>query len=406
MTHRLLPDDQPTSHPRRFVPRHCPWPDCPDHSLTGDRVYRSVHDGSYSRRAAPHRIPRFCCKACGRTFSSQTFSPTYFMKRPELLVPLAAMLTNGSCDRHARRAVAARPPGAGTPTYACAASTVSRLIPRLGREAALFLSELGARCTISEPLVLDDFETFAVTQIHPVAVPTVVGQRSSFVYGLGQAPHRRGGPLTPSQRAAEDALRRAGRLPRPWSRARAWKRIVDEVLDRAPEDRILHLASDDDCAIARAIRRHPRAASIRHRRYPKPERGPKGSPPSAAARTRDRALREVDQLHRWFRHSLAHDRRETIAFSRSVNALLSRKILFAVGRNVVQPRRERRPAGGTPAMQLGLLDRPLSWKEIFERRRFPRRVAPLPSDWLAAYRETILTLGSRPSSRRFPRFAA
>ena len=400
------PDQRPTSEPLSFRPEHCPYPECPDHLVT-DRSYRSVRCGFYSRLAEPHTIPRRRCRTCRRTFSSQTFSPTYFLKRPENLLPVARQLVNAGCDRHVRRTMRSNPRYAPKPNAGAAGSTVTRLIPRLAREAALFLAELeeiaAARPSAREPVALDDFETFAVTQLHQVSVPTVVGRETSYIYQIDQAPHRRGGKLTPAQRTAERKLLRAGRLPSPDARRKAWRRVIDALLETTPPGRTLDCVSDGDKTLGAVLAEAgPR---VRHRAFPNPQRGPKGSPRSQEARVRDRAMREVDHLHRWLRHSIAHDRRETIAFARDVNALLGRRLMFAVARNAIQARRERDPDSGTPAMARGILDRPLSWDEILERRRFPRRIRALPPGWATCYSEEIPTLGKKPSRRRFPSFA-
>ena len=181
-------------------------------------------------------------------------------------------------------------------------------------------------------------------------------------------------------------------------------RVVDHLRAIRAGQKTIEIQSDGSTTIARCFERaaHGPAPRIVHRSIPNPKRGPKGSPSSPEARFRDSVMHEVDRLHTWFRHSMAHDRRETIAFSRSVNALLSRKLIYALNRNVVQPHVERRRHEGTPAMILGVLPRPVSWEEILEKRRFLRHCPPLPKGWADAYFEKLKTLGARPSRRRIP----
>ncbi len=405
MVSELAPDQRPTSAPDRFRPAHCPNPACTAHLATPG-TYRHhieyIKDGGYRRKAPPFRIERFACKLCGVTYSTQTFSPTYYMKRPEILVPAARLLTNGEADRHVRRSLAPNPRYAPRPNAGCAGSTVTRLVPRLAREAMLFLNELESGSSIDEPLAVDDFVTFAHVQLNQVSLPTVIGRATSYVYHIDQAPHRRGGKLTGAQRAAERTLVRQRRFPRD-ARRRAWRRVIETLLDRTGPDATLSCVSDGDPIITEVLA--SAASRVRHTAHPNPVRGPKGSARSKDVLIRDRAMFEVDHFHRWMRHSQAHDRRETIAFAQSVNALLGRRILFAVARNAIQARRERKDDGPTPAMLRGLIDRALSWDEILERRRFPRRTAALHPGWDACYAETIPTLGRKPSKRRFPLFA-
>jgi len=84
----------------------------------------------------------------------------------------------------------------------------------------------------------------------------------------------------------------------------------------------------------------------------------------------------VDLLHALLRHSLAHHRRETIAFGRRLNALLERLFLAAVWRNFVKKRSERRPVPVSPAMQVGLARELWTWRRVFSRRLFPGRHPP------------------------------
>lgn len=106
---------------------------------------------------------------------------------------------------------------------------------------------------------------------------------------------------------------------------------------------------------------------------------------SAAARARDEAMFPVDLLHGIWRHTAAHHRRETIAFSRRLAGLMERAALVMVWRNFRKLRSERNPEPITPAMTVGLADRPCSWATILARRLFPGRI-PLPQDWDRTYR--------------------
>jgi hypothetical protein len=98
------------------------------------------------------------------------------------------------------------------------------------------------------------------------------------------------------------------------------------------------------------------------------------------------------------RHSCAHHRRETIAFSRRLNALLERAFLLVVWRNFVKARSERRRGEPTPAMQLGLTDERWSWKRLLARCLFPSRIR-LPAEWLRIYRREWEVAADPPFTR-------
>jgi hypothetical protein len=219
-----------------------------------------------------------------------------------------------------------------------------------------------------EPIVFDHFETFEFSQDLPFGIATAVGQRSWFVYGIDPAPHARSGRRTASQ---QQRVESRPMRPRHGGYAGSTKRTIDRLLQLKQED--LHLVTDDHESYRRTIRRHPQSDRIRHEIHPNPKRGPKGSPRSQKTIRRDRAMFACDLLHGLARHSMAAHRRETIAFGRRLNALVLRFYGFAVWRNFVKRRSERRGDDITPAMQLGLTDRRWSWRQLFAWRLFPKR---------------------------------
>ena len=346
----------PVQRLQRFRPPFCPRRECPDHRRT-QPGYRAHAHGSYTRRRGA-AVPRFRCPTCGRTFSRQTFSPTYYLKRPELLVPVAAGLVAGSAHRQIARLLS------------CAPSTVTRLSYRAGRHFLLVMSAALEALTDKplEPIVFDHFETFEFTQDLPFGIATAVGQQSWFVYGIDPAPHARSGRRTASQQLRLDS--RPAR-PRRGGYAGSTKRAIDRLLQLTSEG--LHLVTDDHESYRRTIQHHPQRARISHEIHRNPKRGPKGSPRSQKAIRRDRAMFASDLLHGLARHSMAAHRRETISFGRRLNALILRFYGFAIWRNFIKRRSERKAVDMTPAMQLGLTDRRWTWRQLFAWRRFPDR---------------------------------
>ena len=373
-------------HLAEFRPPHCPWRDCPEH-LRVRSGYRYKKDGNFSTRHR-RRVQRFLCKTCGRGFSTQTFSATYYLKRPRLLPHVAAGIVAGSALRQIARSLD------------CGHSTAARMSARLGRHAML----LHARCLdelrgkLREPVVFDHFETFELTQDYPFGIGTAVGARSWFVYGLDPAPHGRSGRRSAAQQ------RRLRSRPRRATRGRhegSTRRVLDLLLNLGA-DAPITVRTDGHPGYDQAVRNHRRFRSIRLERYPNPPRGPRGAPRPREAIERDRALFPVDLLHKILRHTLAHHRRETIAFARRLNAALERMFLAAVWRNLVKKRSERGDPS-TPAMRLGLADRRWSWKRVLSRRLFFERIR-LPAPCEILYRRhwdtPLLSANARHECRR------
>ena len=145
----------------QFMPPHCPRTRCRYHGCASGR--RWIHFGTYTRQCAPRVIPRFRCVDCGVTFSTQTFSTTYYLKRPALQVPLFHRLV--ACSGYRQIAREAR----------CSHGTLAGQAARLGRHALLFLARHRPPGPVGEPLVIDGFESFAYSHYHPLHLHLVMG---------------------------------------------------------------------------------------------------------------------------------------------------------------------------------------------------------------------------------------
>lgn len=360
---------------RRFTPRFCPHRDCTAHQADSRDRFAFKHAGSYAR-ADGRRVPRYHCRSCGRTFSKQTFSVSYFAKRPELIEPVAAALVNGAAHRQTARSLG------------CAPSTVTRLVAKLGRHALLLQVLLLIHLLHhDEETVLDHAEAFEGSQDDPFAVATLVGRDSWFTYGLEGCTHARTGRRSPAQEARRHL--RPHRDPQGGYQGSA-ARLMALKARFGPRDRPVRIVCDDKADYARAARSPGLRGRVRLRVFPNPERGPRGSPRSPTARERDEAMFPNDLLHALVRHSLAHHHRETIAFPRRANAGMERLFLFVVWRNLVKGVSERKPDPTTPAMRLGITGHPWTWARVFARRLFPDRL-PVPDSWSALYRREWTT---------------
>ncbi len=168
------------------MPPHCPRSDCRYHACAPG--WRWVRHGSYRRQCEPQVIGRFRCRHCGHTFSSQSFSPTYWLKRPELLAPVFHRLL--ACSGYRQIAREAR----------CDPTTVMGLAARLGRHSLLYLHTHRPRGPLREPLVIDGFESFAYSQYHPLHLNLGVGTRSHYTYGFTASELRRKGRMSARQK--------------------------------------------------------------------------------------------------------------------------------------------------------------------------------------------------------------
>ena len=82
-----------SSESESFWPPCCPNPDCTQAATAGQRGF--FRHGYYVTKVRGRRVPRFLCRACRRTMSSQTFNVTYRLRRPELDEAILHELAHG-----------------------------------------------------------------------------------------------------------------------------------------------------------------------------------------------------------------------------------------------------------------------------------------------------------------------
>jgi transposase-like protein len=356
-----------------FIPPHCPRSHCRYHRCADG--WRWIRFGHYTRQCEPRSIPRYRCLHCRATFSSQTFSTTYYLKRPDLLQPIAHRLL--ACSGYRQIAREAR----------CAPTSVMGQAARLGRHALLLLHELRPAGPLGEPLVIDGFESFAYSQYHPLHLNHAVGADSHFTYGFTFARLRRKGTMTPAQRRRRAGLEATHGRPDP----KAIEQSVAELIRISAAPQPLTLRSDEHPAYPRAFRQL-REHAIRHERTP-----------SVEARTAHNPLFPVNLLDLLLRHNSANHKRETIAFSKRHQGVVERAAWLLAWRNFGKHFSER-AHDGTPAMRLGLTATPWSVRRLLDGRRFVTRTE-LPASWAEYYRRAIDTPGIRNPRRHALRLA-
>ena len=176
-----------------FRPPFCPNRNCVHHRdlPTGWRWKRA---GFFSHRALPHRIQRFTCLVCRRSFSSQTFSTNYWMKCPDLPWLAFMKVVGGMAHRQIARDLRVAP------------STIDRLAARLGRHCFLLHTQLTANAQPEGPVVLDGIESFEFSQYFPFLHHVLVEANTSFFWHFTDSPLRRKGRMTTAQKRRRQEL--------------------------------------------------------------------------------------------------------------------------------------------------------------------------------------------------------
>ncbi|MFQ5381784.1 MAG: hypothetical protein ACE5EF_09205 [Dehalococcoidia bacterium] len=341
-------------------PPFCPNPACLHHQPSDGWRWKKI--GFYRRRRAPRNVQRYLCLRCRRAFSEQTFSVSYWLKRPELLPIIFHRVLCCSSYRQIAAELAVSP------------STTLRHTERLGRHCLLFQQRFRPRAALREPLVIDGFETFELSQYFPFHFNLAVGHDSHFFYAFTDAELRRKGAMTPYQKQRRRELEDRYGRPDP----RAIEQEVAALLRLVPVGGGVHVVhSDDHHAYRRALRRVAGRRYVHQVTSSRERRDPRNP------------LYAVNWLDLLIRHGSSNHKRETIAFSKRRQNAAEKLAILQVWRNFIRPltMKKKEPP---PAVRLGLVERALTVAEVLGRRLFPSRVR-LPERLGIYYRRETMT---------------
>ena len=362
-------------HDPAWTPPHCPSSTCKYHNgLQTDWPWKRM--GYYRRRTRPRRIQRFRCLHCGVSFSSQTFSVTYWLKRPEIILQLMTKVTGGMCNSQIATDLATCP------------ATIDRQIYRLGRHCQLFHLQMMKAAPRLSSIGIDSFVTFEHSQYHPFHLHLAVDRESAFVAHFTDSEVRRSGRMTPRQRQKRRQLEQVRGRPDP----QAVRKDVHELLrvvTAGVREMVVH--SDEHRAYPLAMVGLP--CRILHVVTSSKER-----------RDHWNRLYELNLLDLLIRHAAAEHKRETIAYAKRRNCAIWRLMIFLVWKNYVRRKRVRR-CPQTPAMAIGLCGRPWTVWEIVARRLFWAQVG-LEGRWRQYYWGEVRTRALKVNRRHALKYAA
>src|SRR5262249_41771670 len=184
-----------------WAPPHCPNPKC-HYFNTFSCEWPYKRKGFYMREATPCRIQRFTCLACNRHFSTQTFSTSYWQKRPNLLSRIVMMVVGCMGNRQIARALG------------CSPTTVAHQVARLGRHCMLLQARDLERIPAVREIAIDGFETFEWSQYFPFHHNVAVDVSSGYFLYHTDSPLRRKGRMRPRQKIRRTQLEQTlGRAP-------------------------------------------------------------------------------------------------------------------------------------------------------------------------------------------------
>ncbi len=351
-----------------WTPPYCPSPKCKHHGGLREG-WKFKRMGSFFRKAEPHRIRRFQCLVCGVTFSSQTFSATYWLKRPDILPKLMTKTVGCMCNRQIADDLKVSPP------------TIDRQLNRLGRHCLLFHAMMTKDMAPPREVVIDGFESFELSQYHPFHLHLAADKATSFFLWFTDSELRRKGQMTARQKEVRAQKEMIFGRPDPQAVRKDMGELLEVVASRAGE---IIIYSDAHKSYPLAMR--GLTCRIRH-----------VVTSSKAYRDCLNRMFEINLLDLLVRHGSGNHKRETIAYSKRRQCAAMRLAIFLVWRNYVRLRRVRR-CSESPAMLLGLCSSRLTVDEVLSRRLFVYLV-DLQGRWREYYWSAVETRGLKVNRR-------
>ena len=132
-----------------FVPPFCPNRHCPTHVESLDSASPWYIRRGFRVTQVAGLVPKFQCRHCRTGFSSRTFSIDYWVHRTVDYQLIQDLLVGGSGLRQTSR------------TLKVSTRLVANRHLRLARQSMVLHSDAVDDLCLTEPLVLDGFESFA-----------------------------------------------------------------------------------------------------------------------------------------------------------------------------------------------------------------------------------------------------
>jgi hypothetical protein len=287
-------------------------------------------------------VPRFRCRACGRTFSRQTFRADFRQKKPHINAAFLRLMVACVGLRQAAQVLQV------------ARRTVEHRFAWLSRHASHWHANRLRSASLAGPFQLDEMESFEANRYQPVTVPILIDRKSLFIVATEVGPLRRKGRLTSEQkrrRAAHEL--RHGRRP---SHSRPAVRAVLDRLNNAVEpERPVVLESDFKPLYGNLGRRIFPGRFV-WRRYS-----------ASARRDRTNPLFPINHTNARLRHFLARLRRRTWCVSKRRHGLRAHLWIAALWSNYVRGITNR--SRTTAAQAVGLVRRAYRPEEVLAWRQ-------------------------------------
>lgn len=347
---------------KNFSPPYCPRPTCRFHHKEAVATLFWKRHSSKPIKRFPYTAQRFQCRFCAKTFTASFFGLTYRQKVWGLNAFIFADHNEGISKRSTARRIQHTE------------RMVRGRMKKISSWGLLKHTQLTRNLKIHEPIVYDGIENFSFSQFDPNNLNHAVGKNSLFIYDFNLCPLNRKGRMSPSQKLKKSSLEKQfGPYPTDAIRT-STKQIFDRLLARSVNKLIIF--SDKHFQYQKVVQEDLKDKSIEH-----------FTVSSKVHRNFQNPLFAVNNIDLQLRHNIASFKRETIAFSKHTIAMQETFVAHLLYRNYMRPkfwgthRSDPESSKRSPAMEIGLVAKILSFKDFFKERVLATQV-PLHQDAL------------------------
>ena len=349
------------------IPPFCPNQRCLLHyeNPTGTWYHRN---GSHSTDTFG-RVQRYKCLACGKTFSDQTFSVEYWVKRIIPLEDMERLLASSMSVRALSR------------HFHCSCDSVINRSDRLARQAISLHATLRPQADKREAVCIDGLVNFDHSQYYPNDIAISITSEARFILAMSHAVTRRGGRLRPIQKVRKKELYKNNTFEKS-AVERAFREQLDLLrYERSPEKyKPLVLITDEKKEYRRAILKH-----MLFLEQDEDHRFAHLTVNSRLPRTYWNPLFPSNYIDKEIRKDQANFRRETGCISRNASNCLSRLYSYVVYHNYVKRYLIAWPGdmNATHAEVAGIEAEKITQarEQFFKLRAFVSRLALKVIDW-------------------------
>ncbi len=290
----------------------CPHTSCSYHIKAPDTSSWFSRFGFYHTTTFG-TVQRFICHACRHTFSTQSFTPSYYLKTSLNLADLFTLHASSMSGRALAR------------YFHSSNSAIQNRLDRLARQAISLHCSLRPFLSTST-FCIDGFVSFDRSQFFPNEITIAIASPSRFVLDFSHAVRKRSGSLTSAQRTTMNHCYKAIQFPK-GAVNRTFIDQLDVIAQFHPASQAfpLILITDEKPAYPRLLAHHRLGLFchvVHHIRIP-----------STLPRTVANPLFASNYIDRELRKDQANHRRETGCFCRNVANGLSRLICYLVYHN-------------------------------------------------------------------------